>query len=86
MVAECPQCQMPVVEFQFADDVGEHYRCRCGCDWVEEEQVMAVYIFQTSSGPIEVRVSLDDVAKLINTVVGKTHWQLLTISVAPEEG
>ena len=37
---ECPQCQMPVEEFQFADKDGEHYFCRCGCSWVDGEEAV----------------------------------------------
>ena len=47
---------------------------------------MAVCVFQTmSSGTIEVRVALDDVATLINTLVSKTHWTLVTVRVAQSE-
>lgn len=46
---------------------------------------MAVCVFQTSSGTIEVRVALDDVATLINTLVGKTYWSLVAIRVAQSE-
>ena len=46
---------------------------------------MAVCIFQTSSGTIEIRVALDDVAQLLNTLIAKTHWTLVAVHVAQAE-
>jgi len=36
-------------------------------------------VFETSNGTIEVRVSPDDLAKLVNELVKKTHWTLAAI-------
>jgi len=38
-------------------------------------------VFETSNGTIEVRVSPDDLAKLVNELVKKTHWVLTTIRI-----